>query len=248
MRIVAIDTSQPAGHVAVSTGEGFLRDVALEHPSSHLVELGRAVDRLLSEAGINAGDIDRVAVISGPGSFTGLRIGMAYAKGLYAGLGTDIVVISSLELLAIQGVQGGLPVSPMIDARKDEVYAALYVPVALGDGEDPAGPGAPPHPQVSEALSARALAPAAYLGLLEARPTVFVGSGVVRYRTLVRDSFGDNAIFAADDIHVPSTRVLCGVASVLTPLTAEETTVLEPYYVRSSGAKLKPLRKISGNE
>ena len=248
MRIVAIDTSQPAGHVAVSTGEGFVRDVPLEHPSSHLVELGRAVDRLLGEAGIGAGDIDRVAVVSGPGSFTGLRIGMAYAKGLYAGLGMDIVVISSLELLAIQGSREDLRVSPMIDARKDEVYAALYVPVAIGGGENPEGPESPTHPKVREVVSARALAPAAYLSSLDPRPTVFVGSGVVKFRALVRARFGDHAVFAADDTHVPSTRVLCEITPGLAPLTAEEATSLEPFYVRSSGAKLKPLRKISTDD
>ena len=234
--------------MAVSTDEGFVRDVPLQHPSSHLVELGRAVERLLQQAGIAAGDVDRVAVISGPGSFTGLRIGMAYAKGLYAGLGTDIVVISSLELLAIQGSQGDLPVSPMIDARKDEVYAALFVPVGAESGEDLRSAGPPTPPKVREAVSARALAPSVYLDVLDRQRTVFVGSGVVKYRALVTECFGGHAVFAADEMHVPSMRVLCRLAPGLTPLTAEETTTLEPFYVRSSGAKLKPLREISTND
>ncbi|MEJ2722249.1 MAG: tRNA (adenosine(37)-N6)-threonylcarbamoyltransferase complex dimerization subunit type 1 TsaB [bacterium] len=242
MRVLGIDTSQPAGHVAVLTDGGLARTAALSHPSSHLVELGRAVERLLADEGIAARDLDRVALVSGPGSFTGLRIGMAYAKGLHAGLGTEIVVMTSLELLAVQASRDDLPVAPMIDARKDEVYAALYAPAvrAAGDSQEPRG--------VREVLAAVAADPAAYLASLDDRRTIFVGSGAVRYKGRIEATFGENAVFAADADHVPSIGLLCDIARGLTPLDPGEATVLEPFYVRSSGARLQPLRRMSAND
>ncbi|UCH82709.1 MAG: tRNA (adenosine(37)-N6)-threonylcarbamoyltransferase complex dimerization subunit type 1 TsaB [Candidatus Latescibacterota bacterium] len=248
MQILAVDTSQPTGRVAVSTGDGYFKDLPLERPSSHLVELGRAVSQLLDEAGITIDEIDRVALVSGPGSFTGLRVGMAYVKGLHAGLATDVVAVTSLDVLAVQASRGDIPVAPMIDARKDEVYAALYIPSDFQTDTDKQEAKSAPSLGVRQIAPAAALPPSEFLASVGKRAAVFVGSGVVRYRSLVTERFGDRAVFAADDDHAPSLRVLCRLATTLTPLSADQTVALEPFYIRSSGAKLKPLRKISMND
>ncbi|UCG52488.1 MAG: tRNA (adenosine(37)-N6)-threonylcarbamoyltransferase complex dimerization subunit type 1 TsaB [Candidatus Latescibacterota bacterium] len=246
MRVLAIDTSQPVGSVAVS-GPGIpTSNVRLTRSSSHLVELGRAVDSLLADVGLGARDIDRIALVWGPGSFTGLRIGMAYAKGLHAGLGTEMVVVTSLELLALQSTGFGIHISPMIDARKDEVYTALYQPVASDlssdDGSVTEAGG------VRELVSPRATPPAEHVAQLEVCPTVFVGSGALRYRDRIEGRFGSNAVFPAEEDHLPSTVLLSQVATRLVPLEPGEVVALEPFYIRPSGAKLKPLRKIRTHE
>jgi tRNA threonylcarbamoyladenosine biosynthesis protein TsaB len=132
----------------------------------------------------------------------------------------------------------------MIDARKDEVYAALYEPLDSTARED--------SPEsvlgVRQVNAAVALPPSDFLRTIDTRATMFVGSGAVRYQAPVRERFGDRALFAADDNHAPSLRVLCRFASELEPLGAEETVALEPLYIRSSGARLNPLRKISMND
>jgi tRNA threonylcarbamoyl adenosine modification protein YeaZ len=266
MRILAIDTSSPRGSVAISVEERTSDIIRLEKSSSHLVELGKAVSTLLSVAGVGVNEIDRVAIVTGPGSFTGLRIGMAYVKGLYAARGLEVVVMTSLELLAHQAARGGGAVSPMIDARKDEVYAALYhapAPraVRLGDGAGglgengvsqpgTGGNGAPqPGGRVLlmglvEKIAPHVAPPDEHLASLPRDPTVFVGSGAVRYRARIETIFGTCARFGSETDGEPDTRILCRVARHLVPLAPEDVVTLEPLYIRPSDVKLKPLKGV----
>ena len=227
MRILAVDTSQPQGSVALLREDGRIESVRLERSASHLVELSRIVSALLSPKRPPALEIDRVAIVTGPGSFTGLRIGMAYAKGLYAVGGIDLVSMTSLELLARQASPAGLPVAPMIDARRDEVYAAFYAPGGLATSIEP-----------------RAVSPGEFLAALPFSPSVFIGSGAVRYRSEVERVFGRDARFAGEDEQDPDTSLLCRLAEDLASLTPEEVVALEPYYIRPSDVKLKPLRSV----
>ena len=87
MVILAVDTSLQVGSVALARDGTVLGTERFDEPSSHLVALGGAVERLLAAAGLAASDVARVAVVTGPGSFTGLRIGLAFAKGLHAATG-----------------------------------------------------------------------------------------------------------------------------------------------------------------
>jgi tRNA threonylcarbamoyladenosine biosynthesis protein TsaB len=243
MNVLAIDTSQTRSSVAaIVTGSGAAQsaEVVLGGDSSHLVEVGRAVKEIVLRLGTALSAIERIALVSGPGSFTGLRIGMAYAKGLHAALHTDIVTISSLELLAVQVARPGLRVCPMVDARREEVYAALYAP-------GPADPG--PALKASTVLVAPcAAAPAALFKSIGRGPTLFVGSGAVRYRGMIEKHFGDQAQFSSDADNAPSTLVLCGLAREIAPLTEDAILRLEPFYIRPSDATLKPLRAIRTHE
>ena len=89
----------------------------------------------MAAAGKKIEDLSRIALVAGPGSFTGLRIGMAFVKGIHAALGTEIVTITSLELISRALAAGRRRICPMIDARKNEVYTALYE-----YGQNQAGP------------------------------------------------------------------------------------------------------------
>ncbi len=130
-------------------------------------------------------------------------------------------------------------VCAMIDARKDEVYAALYV----ADGRyDLKGRAVP---RVRAEVGALAVSPLEFLTSLEFCPTLFVGSGARRYRDMVRERFGDRAVFGDEDR--PSTVLLGRVAPALECLPAEQIPGLEPFYIRPSGAVLNPLRKIQND-
>ena len=227
MRILAVDTSQPRGSVALLREDGRIESVRLERSASHLVELSKTVSALLSPKRSPSLGVDRVAIVTGPGSFTGLRIGMAYVKGLYAAGGIDLVTMTSLELLARQASPAGLPLASMIDARKDEVYAAFYTPGGL-----------------ATSIAPRAVSPGEFLAALPLSPAVFIGSGAVRYRSDVERVFGRHARFPGENEHDPDTNLLCRLAEDLAPLAPEEVVALEPYYIRPSDVKLKPLRSV----
>jgi tRNA threonylcarbamoyladenosine biosynthesis protein TsaB len=237
VNIMAIDTSHREGSVAVRLGQAEPVHCRFGTARSHLAEIGEAVALLLREVGVPLGDVDRVALVIGPGSFTGLRIGLAYVKGLYAALAMDVVTTSSLELLAMSSLVEHDTVCAMIDARKSEVYAAVYQrkvgPTRLGYGE-PRLVGDRP----------RAVAPDQFLASLEVRPMVFVGSGAARFRASIKRVFGDDASFESEAFNQPSAAVLCRAGRVLAPLGRDEILRLEPFYIRPSDAKLSSLGHI----
>jgi tRNA threonylcarbamoyladenosine biosynthesis protein TsaB len=127
MRILALDTSTLTGSVAVVDGDG--RALAAiggdpSAPSDRVVTLCQAA---LAEAGLAARDLDAIAVGAGPGSFTGLRIGLATGKGLAYAIARPLWLVSSLAALAHDlAVDEGALIVPVLDARRGEVYAGFY--------------------------------------------------------------------------------------------------------------------------
>lgn len=134
MRILAIETATAACSVAVTDGERVLAELTLEVPRAHSTRLMPLVAQAVSDSGLAKTDLDLIAVGVGPGSFTGLRIGLATAKGLAFALDKPCVGVPTLKSLAYgTGAQMGL-VLPVLDAKRGQVYAAAYV---AGD-RDPA--------------------------------------------------------------------------------------------------------------
>jgi tRNA threonylcarbamoyladenosine biosynthesis protein TsaB len=135
MRILAIDTSTRTASVAVLGGA---REVEIDHAvTSHSDDLVALIDRALADAGVALAELDAIAVGAGPGSFTGLRIAMATAKGLCFAAGLPLWPASSLAALALDAVDtlaaadppedpAGALFVPLLDARRDEVFAGLY--------------------------------------------------------------------------------------------------------------------------
>ena len=242
MNILAIDTSQPSGSVSIRTNDKDPETILFGTATSHLVEMGDAVAALLDRVGAQPEDIERVALVIGPGSFTGLRIGLAYVKGLFAALGMDVVAIGSLDLLTIPLLGDHDTVCPMVDARKSEVYAAVY-----RRGESPVAPGS-----LDSGYRAlrrpHAVAPDKFLASLDERPVVFVGSGAVRFRSAIEETLGTDAKFAPDPFNQPSTAVLCRVGAVRSPLSKDEVSRLEPFYIRPSDATLSSLKRVRTHE
>jgi tRNA threonylcarbamoyladenosine biosynthesis protein TsaB len=126
--VLGIDTGGPIGSFGV-VADSRLAAAATRSSLSHGFELPAAVDEVLESAGASLSDLTAIAVAIGPGSFTGLRVGLSYAKGIAAARKISIVGVSSLDALALcagSALAEGASIYPLIDARKGEVYTGLY--------------------------------------------------------------------------------------------------------------------------
>jgi tRNA threonylcarbamoyladenosine biosynthesis protein TsaB len=222
MNILALDTAAAVLSVALSTEDGvwyFEAEGGLRHGEL----LMGAVDRLLDSAGIEPGDLDLAACMKGPGSFTGLRIAFAAAKGLSLSLGIPMVAAPTLDCMAAPWDSWPGIVLPVIDAKKGRFYGALYRGGRrLGEYLD-----APPE-QLAAALGAAGAAgepamltgPAAQLALDKLKPrapnSFFVDSGGKRGKA----------------------RELVDIVKKSGILSGSEELFAGPLYVRKSDAEL----------
>lgn len=125
--ILAINTSTPQFSLAlVEEGGALLAEWTLSPRTKDFRHFMTALDHLLQVSGVALEEIRGLAAAKGPGSFTGLRVGLSAAKGFCEGLGVPMVALSSLEVLASQCPGVSIPICPVIDSRKEEVFAALY--------------------------------------------------------------------------------------------------------------------------
>ena len=138
MLALGIDTSSQAGSVGLADDTGLHAELNLSSGHTHSRRLLPSVQSLLEAAGVKLGDLDLLAVAVGPGSFTGLRIGMATAKGLAMALERPLIGFSTLETIALAVSRGlppdsaGLPpIGVMLEAGRGEVYRGLF----RADGE-----------------------------------------------------------------------------------------------------------------
>ena len=127
MNILALETTDRVASVALLTGNG-CRVKRIESPLRHEETVMPAVDELLSEAGLAPADLSALAVDVGPGSFTGVRIGVCHGNAMALALGLPVVSVNALEALAFPLLGGGVPVAAVIDARNGNGYGALYAP------------------------------------------------------------------------------------------------------------------------
>ena len=157
--ILAVETATSAVSVALLRGEVLLDEWTSEDARAPSERLLPGVDALLARARVPLGAIDAFAVSVGPGSFTGLRVGIATVKGLAFASGRPVAAVPTLAALALAGADGRAPVAALLDARRGEVYAAVY-------GAD--GTALAPETVVK---------PAALAGLLAAGTRIVVGEG-----------------------------------------------------------------------
>lgn len=128
MRILALDSSAGPASACVMEEDKLLAAVCQNVGLTHSQTLLPMVEDLLRNAGMDFGDLDGVAVTGGPGSFTGLRIGMAAAKGLCLGAGKKLCPVSTLKAMAYCVAALGRPICAVMDARRSQVYNALFLP------------------------------------------------------------------------------------------------------------------------
>jgi tRNA threonylcarbamoyladenosine biosynthesis protein TsaB len=236
MKILAIETSTLLGGVAITDDSaGLIAEVRLNVKSTHSERLMTEIDHVLKRAGLAVSDIDAFAVSIGPGSFTGLRIGVSTVKGFSFATGKPIVAVPTLEAFAWNFPFSRYPVCTLLDARKKEVYAAVFRWVDGGFvrlvGETSM--------KVGKLLKeTRAAEGKSDRGLTE--EIIFAGEGALIYRKEIADALGEKALFAPPDRMVPSPSVIASLG-LLKALREEfsDPASLAPRYIRRSEAEIK---------
>jgi tRNA threonylcarbamoyladenosine biosynthesis protein TsaB len=224
--LLALDTATLMAGVAVFRDhDGRVLAERRRVVTTHSEALLQLVDEALREAAVEARALDAIVCGAGPGSFTGLRIGLATAKGLCFALGRPLVMVSSLEALAARAPDGR--VCAVIDAHKGEVYAGLF---AVERGV--------PRPLDPSGEAERVLAPAALADELRAGGVVLVGDGVLRYRELFIGAAPldeDGAPRPADVARLGALRLAAGERSDLARAA--------PKYIRPSEAERMKMQR-----
>jgi tRNA threonylcarbamoyladenosine biosynthesis protein TsaB len=126
IHILAIDTATRSGGVSLSRNGEVIASLMVKAPLQYAEKILYLVDFLLDQHKLKLEDMDCFAVSTGPGSFTGLRIGIATVKGFCQGLNKPVVGISTLEALAYRFCWAHSPVAPVIDAGREQIYGALF--------------------------------------------------------------------------------------------------------------------------
>ena len=184
---------------------------------SHAEKLHLFIDEVFKSTKIKPSDIDAVAVSKGPGSYTGLRIGVSSAKGLCYALNKPLLAIDTLEILAHQiKIEEGFIVA-MLDARRMEVYSAIY----------------DSNYNMVRAIKAEVLNELSYNELLKNNNVYFVGSGVLKTKELISHP---NAIFVEDKL--PSAYEMSKLSELKYKKSdTEDVAYFEPYYLKDFIAK-----------
>jgi tRNA threonylcarbamoyladenosine biosynthesis protein TsaB len=220
MRILAVDTSSERGSVCVTDCREVLGEVRLASSIQHSERLFRSVEFLFQYLSFTLKDIDVFAAARGPGSFTGLRVGIAAMEGFAAAHEKRGTGVSTLEALAWKtGIRETL-IAPVIDARRGDVYGAVYRPIRRDDGFDALIEEQPPV----------VLKPAQWLELLPREPLVFCGDGACRYRSLIAERQDRLWTVSSVDLYL---------ASTIAELAANpDAGPLAPLYVRKPDAEI----------
>jgi tRNA threonylcarbamoyladenosine biosynthesis protein TsaB len=187
MRILAVDTSTMAGGVALLESGRVLCDLRVDGHESHAPRLLTLIHQALSLAAVPLDSIDLFAASQGPGSFTGLRIGIATVLGLGHALQRAAIGIDTLEALAMKVWWAPYPVCALLDARKGEVFGAIF-------RSSSAGP--------CRLTPNLVMSPEAFCAKIST-PTILLGTGVEVYRGVWERHLGDLAIFAPPWLGMP---------------------------------------------
>ncbi|MBR1712912.1 MAG: tRNA (adenosine(37)-N6)-threonylcarbamoyltransferase complex dimerization subunit type 1 TsaB [Alloprevotella sp.] len=233
--ILHIETSTDICSVALSQDGALLYEDESREGHRHAEVLAPFVRDAVSFADSHAIPLDAVAVSSGPGSYTGLRIGVSEAKGVCYGRSLPLISVPTLQLICVPALLGeeveeGTLLCPMIDARRMEVYAAVY---------DRA---------LREVRPAQAdiVDEGTYRKLLDEQPVLFLGNGAAKCHDIIRHP---NARFA--DGAVPRARNMFPLAERrFLQGTVEDTAYFEPFYLKAyqAGAPRNPLENLSRTE
>ena len=126
MKILAIDTSSAVASAAILEDGKLIAEYILNNKKTHSQKIMPMIDEIIKDSDLTINDIDVFAAAYGPGSFTGLRIGVATAKALAHAVNKPLVEVSTLEGIAYNAVYSDLLLCPIMDARRNQVYNAVY--------------------------------------------------------------------------------------------------------------------------
>jgi tRNA threonylcarbamoyladenosine biosynthesis protein TsaB len=196
-------------------------------PDMHSERLMPSILSALSLSRTPPGELGLIAYVLGPGSFTGLRIGISTAKGLAYGLGIPICGVSSLEAIAHNAPGCGLLICPMLDARKGEVYCSSYSGLKNG---------------ALKQLRPERVSPAREFAGSIRREALFIGDGAIRYRDDISAALRGKARFAPEHLGHPLGAVIARIAlEQFRKHGGDRLESAAPVYIRKSEAEIKLL-------
>lgn len=233
MIILAVDSSGLTATVAVYADGVILASQSVNNKKTHSQTLLPMIKEMMEHSGLELSDIDAVAIAEGPGSFTGLRIGAATVKGLCLALNKPVIPVSTLAGLAynLAGTDG--VICPIMDARRKQVYTALYCVDnnIIEVIEEPAAKG------IDELVNE----------IKNYSKVTFVGDGVPVFAELIASKLGDAAYFAKPHMLLQNAGSLAVLAAKLyedgVTVSADE---FEPVYLRLSQAEREKLERENG--
>lgn len=219
MNILGIETSSFSASAALESDGALACEYVFASGPRHNEILVSAINRILSDCGLEKKDIDAVCVAAGPGSFTSLRVGVSTAKTLCYCLGSRLAGVSSLEVLAENAAGSDRDVCVMTDAGRREVYCS-FRPVGA-----------------ERMTEVEIISPEAVCERVSGK-TVFLGNGAATYADVIREKTGENALFPPAHLNVPraSACVTVGKRRMERGFDDDPFT-LAPFYLRRSAAE-----------
>ncbi|HEX8949060.1 MAG TPA: tRNA (adenosine(37)-N6)-threonylcarbamoyltransferase complex dimerization subunit type 1 TsaB [Dissulfurispiraceae bacterium] len=224
MRLLAIETSTMLGGVAIMEDNLLIAETRTNVKVTHSERIMTEVQHILVTSGLRIEDIDVFAVAIGPGSFTGLRVGLSTVKGLVYATGKRLVAVPTLEALAWNVPFSEYPVCPLLDARRKEVYAGVFKWTGSG---------------FTRVVHEQAVKLDHLLPMIKG-PAVFLGEGAAVYRDSIEKAIGEKALFAHPQNAVPSPSNVAYLGMKKAEKGEFSDAVgLVPLYLRRSEAELK---------
>lgn len=224
MKILGIDTSTMMGAVGIVDGDSLIAELRTNIELTHSERLMLHIDSLLKSAHLTLADIDGFSVTLGPGSFTGLRIGIAAVKAMAYATGKPIAGVQTLDVLADNLPYAKYQVCPILDARKKQVYAAIYK--STDTKRMTLMPGSVMTPEeLAEKIE---------------EPTIFLGEGAYVYREFFEGRLCCQAVFAPKSAGYPSGAAVAfrGLKDIQSGRVADPMSLV-PSYIRKSDAEEK---------
>jgi len=234
MLILGIDTSTLVGSVGLLNDNAVLGEFTLNIKRTHSERLLPALDTLLRETGVSLAEIDLISVAQGPGSFTGLRIGVTTANSLAQAAEKNIIGVTSLEVLAdnLAYVQG--LICPILDARKGEVYTCLHRTDGKGGQEQILSPSALTIDRLLEIIHQ------------ENDDVYFTGDAVKVYEKYLQEKLGQRYTSLPSSLLIPRGCVVARLGWQKWQKGKQENFPLQPLYLRKSEAELAWEKKQGG--
>lgn len=224
MILLCVDTAETSCSIALIDRGTVLCEAYYSSRITHSRVLMGMIDQMvIRQAGLSPDAIDGFVVTRGPGSFTGVRIGISVVKGLAYAVGKPMAGVSSLDGIAWQFSRASIPVCVLMDAKRGEVYSSTYRFGNTGSVESTPEQVTDPGTAIAEAGTSKAL---------------FCGSGAIAYRDLIRSTFGPRAVFAPGFQNTVRAAALAGAAIERGGGCFQDPGAVLPVYLRRSDAEI----------
>jgi len=224
MKILGIDTATPILALGIVDGDKVLSEIRFNAGQTHAQILLPNIEKILKDSSLQLEDLDGIALSIGPGSFTGLRIGLATAKGLCFASGKPLLTVPTLDGLVYFNRSLPYPLVPVLDAKKNEVYSAVY-----NNREG-----------VLERISDYWVLSVEKLVAKIPEEVIFLGLGLEVFQDRLKELCGEKAHFLAGEKNLPSGSSIAFLGlEKFRRSEFEDLEKAEPLYLRSSEAELK---------